>query len=357
MSSIKKTIFLSNKQDNNFKGMAVVTLEKKNQNIFGTIKTFNLDNKKNYILGIKQHDKIYKQNIILDNNKYNFILSNTNNFGDDVGCVLLSVDNKNYTPVIWGSDKLTNYKSQIISSLKDTFDKIKESKVISKKEDIEVAPTQTVANQPELTYPNSKYNVDSLHNTNYDNNLRNIRDNNSSHENVFHSAHAQYFKSSNNDISHIQNQEEVITPYHSEVAIASNYATLFESDEKEINDLVDKEITSANNEHHFYEMIAEQLNELFEKYPKERALENLIDNSKWVKIKNIDNKHYVVGIIYNNNDIKYICYGVPGNYSKEPPIELREYSQWLPTDITNPYDNGYWVMYQDADTGENVVIN
>ena len=56
--SIKKTIFLSNKNDCNFKGMAVVTFEKKNINTFGTIKTFNLDNKANYILGIKQNNKI-----------------------------------------------------------------------------------------------------------------------------------------------------------------------------------------------------------------------------------------------------------------------------------------------------------
>jgi hypothetical protein len=36
---------------------------------------------------------------------------------------------------------------------------------------------------------------------------------------------------------------------------------------------------------------------------------------------------------------------------------MREYSQWLPTDVLNPYDKGYWVMYQDADTGEKIFIN
>ena len=150
--------------------------------------------------------------------------------------------------------------------------------------------------------------------------------------------------------------EEIITPYHSEVAIASSTASLFESDDLEIEKEIEKEM-SSNTTHDFYEMIAEQLNELFDKYPRDHTLENLIDNSKWVKLKHDDNKYYVVGIIYNNNDIKYICYGVPGNYSKEPPTELKNYSQWLPTDITNPFDNGYWVMYQDADTGENILLN
>ena len=105
-------------------------------------------------------------------------------------------------------------------------------------------------------------------------------------------------------------------------------------------------------------MIAEQLDELFDKYPREKNLENLIDNSSWVKINHEEeNKYYVVGIIYENDDIKYICYGVPGSYYNEPQSDLRAYSQWLPVDSMNPYDNGYWVMYQDADSGENIVIN
>ena len=105
-------------------------------------------------------------------------------------------------------------------------------------------------------------------------------------------------------------------------------------------------------------MIASQLQELFDKYPAEENLSKLIDNSKWCKIvRDSDNSNYVVGIISIENDIKYICYGVPGSYNNEPPREMQGYSQWLPTDTTDPYNNGYWVMYQDADTGENIYLN
>ena len=105
-------------------------------------------------------------------------------------------------------------------------------------------------------------------------------------------------------------------------------------------------------------MIADQLQELFDKYPQEQNLMKLIDNSKWCKINNdSDNKYYVVGIIYHNEDIKYICFGVPGNYNIQPPREMQGYSQWLPVDPADPYNNGYWVMCQDADTGENIYIN
>ena len=134
---------------------------------------------------------------------------------------------------------------------------------------------------------------------------------------------------------------------------------LFESDDNEINEEINKNVLNPNGaEHKFYNMIADQLEELFDKFPRENTLEKLIENSKWIRINHEEeNKYYVVGIIYQNDDIKYICYGVPGNYYNEPPIELRNYSQWLPTDAMNPYEFGYWTMYQDADTGENVFLN
>ena len=157
-------------------------------------------------------------------------------------------------------------------------------------------------------------------------------------------------------VSQISMEPEQINLF-SDIAIASSTAKeeLFETSEEEVNKLIDDNI---NSEHNFYNLIADQLEELFIRYPREKNLEQLIDNSIWCKIDtDIDNKYYVVGIIKVKNDIKYICYGVPGNYNVEPPIEMRGYSQWLPVDTTNPYEKGYWVMYQDSDTGENIFLN
>ena len=161
-------------------------------------------------------------------------------------------------------------------------------------------------------------------------------------------------------LSKISLEEEILINNNiPEIAISCNASSLFESDENEIQNIIDNEFKNEYKpEHEFYNMIKDQLDELFDRYPPEENLIKLVDNSYWVKINtDIANKHYVVGIIKNNNDIKHICYGVPGNYNIEPPSEMKEYSQWLPTNITDPYNNGYWVMYQDADTGENVYIN
>lgn len=107
----------------------------------------------------------------------------------------------------------------------------------------------------------------------------------------------------------------------------------------------------------FYNEIKSQLSLLFEKYPEETFLNEIIANSKWAKVDYEDNgQYFVVGLIYENNKVSYVCYGMPGEYSENPPKELNGICQWLPLDPEKPNELGYWIMYQDAETGENVEI-
>ena len=98
-------------------------------------------------------------------------------------------------------------------------------------------------------------------------------------------------------------------------------------------------------------MISEQIDELFENNPREEVLEKIIPKSKWVKVVFEENqKTYVVGLIYDLGVLKYVSYGVPGTIDNNPLTNLEDYSQWLPIDE----NNGYWIMFQDAQTGESV---
>ena len=107
----------------------------------------------------------------------------------------------------------------------------------------------------------------------------------------------------------------------------------------------------------FYEEISGQLNSLFEKYQAEKTLENIISNSKWVRIDYEDSgMYYVVGLIYENEKVKYICYGVPGIWAENCPEELNGLAEWLPLDENDPHGKGYWISYQDATSGENIKI-
>ena len=132
-------------------------------------------------------------------------------------------------------------------------------------------------------------------------------------------------------------------------------AELFESCAED----VEKEIQDAlNKDNEFYNMISEQIDELFVKYPREERLEKLIPESKWVKVDYENDGHiYVIGLIYENGVLQYVCYGVPGEFSIEPPKNLEKYSQWLPLNPSTPEGEGYWIMYQDADTGEAVELS
>lgn len=108
----------------------------------------------------------------------------------------------------------------------------------------------------------------------------------------------------------------------------------------------------------FFDEIKEQIDTLFGKYPEEEILKQIIPDSKWVKVDYEDKgEYYVLGLMYENGKIKYVCYGVPGVYDGEPPAELKGFSQWLPIDTTKEKGFGYWLTYQDAENGENVKLN
>lgn len=107
----------------------------------------------------------------------------------------------------------------------------------------------------------------------------------------------------------------------------------------------------------FYDEIKNQISAIFEKYPEETFLNEIIANSKWAKVDYEDNgQYFVIGLIYENEEVSYVCYGMPGEYSEKPPRELNGICQWLPLDPEKPKELGYWIMYQDAKTGENVEI-
>ena len=107
---------------------------------------------------------------------------------------------------------------------------------------------------------------------------------------------------------------------------------------------------------HFYNSIKEQIDELFVCYTSEETLGKLIPNSKWIRINYIGDEYYVVGLIYNEEEVLYICYGIPSRYNVKPPLEIKHISEWVPTNINKPRGEGYWIIYQDAITGKTLPV-
>lgn len=130
-----------------------------------------------------------------------------------------------------------------------------------------------------------------------------------------------------------------------------------ESIQNDVNDtnIEDKEVASPS----FLDSIALQLDEVFKQNSECTEIENLIPNSKWVNV-DMDNPegstHYILGKIFDEeNNVKYICYAVPTTNKNSQNIDIDlDYAQWLPTKPEDENSAGYYIMYQDANTGETI---
>lgn len=137
----------------------------------------------------------------------------------------------------------------------------------------------------------------------------------------------------------------------------SNAKGVFENlDVNDIGDRSKQENVEYSESNPYYEQVKEEIKAVFEKFPEELSLKRILPHSKFVKINYAENKFYVIGVIYEMSKVKYICYGVPDKYSKNPPKELKGYCQFIPLSMFNIAGEGYWMMFQDAVNGSCVKL-
>ena len=101
----------------------------------------------------------------------------------------------------------------------------------------------------------------------------------------------------------------------------------------------------------YYQTVREKLDKILDSYERDYSLCSLIPNSNFVKINYDKDRFYSVGIVYELGAIKYVCYAVMGNYLSSPP-ELSSYCEFIPLSPYNPLKDGYYVIFQNAQTGE-----
>ncbi len=101
----------------------------------------------------------------------------------------------------------------------------------------------------------------------------------------------------------------------------------------------------------FYERMSGDIKKIFAAYPRLAALEDVIENSRWAKISYGNGAHYAFGVIYDGGNAKYLCYAVPVAADAPCPESLKGRAGYIPVD-----GGGYWVMYQDAQTGISLTV-
>ena len=92
---------------------------------------------------------------------------------------------------------------------------------------------------------------------------------------------------------------------------------------------------------------------MFTCYPVDNELTNAVPGGKWVRV-NTEDDYYVVGVIFELDEPKYICYGIHGEFNKKPPEEISDVCDWVPLNLDNPEAEGYWMIYQDCLTGKTI---
>ena len=290
----KKTLVLSDVNGGNEK--AVASFEKEDGDIVGQIKLYNFHSEPSGILslGLKEDERVVKAGITrIANSKYSFRFNTPLNL-EEFSCAVININHGEVKPILHGSTQNTKISDQILAQAVLEMEGAKDMEQCKKVlDDNKIELEDQQCIEQEI-----------------DDNMRKT-----------------------------DCQEK---------CSSCKYRYAFFSKEEQQED--DRET--------FYDSISEDIDKLFSAHQEEEFLSQIIPFSKWVKIENDENDdYYVLGLIYENDNVKYICYGVPGIYSENPPRELRGYAEWLPLDSTKEKEYGYWLTYQDADSGENVKAN
>ncbi len=98
----------------------------------------------------------------------------------------------------------------------------------------------------------------------------------------------------------------------------------------------------------YYFEIKEKLDLAREKFPPDERLKAVFPQSEWFQADAA-----LLGIIYEEGKPRYLCVAV--ERTGDPPADMEGMCRFVPL----PYegDKGFWVVFQDADTGDTVTVS
>ena len=320
----------------------VLIIERTSGGVSASLRLYNFFENKNYKYILAVTDSVgnkYKISLSPNaSNVYAFMLDTDINLGGKLTAIFVEINNGMANPLIWGaadskatpeydfSNLLSQFKSEISSESTSFAQSSNNSSVHSDDYDSE----QDINNIIDDEF--SKYDKDDV-----------LFTSNNKDEEVIYKD-----DKSCEECVYKENFYGGVKAYSSEKVVSEQ--------KKYIKD--DKEPNSYGDVSNFFKIVSEQIDSLFKKYPPEKALESLLPNSKWVKI-DYEGKgdYYAIGMLYQDEKLKYISYAVPSDFAGHEPDELKGVSQWFPLNTAEPNGKGYWIMYQDAESGECVVAS
>ncbi len=102
----------------------------------------------------------------------------------------------------------------------------------------------------------------------------------------------------------------------------------------------------------YYLSVKNELDELFATYPKDNTLNGAFSCSEWVRVKGTAKEpQYLVGVLYENGQAKYICYALAAQDKNNPPDEIKNVCSFVPVSALSE-NVGFFVIFQSATGGE-----
>lgn len=340
---------------------AILTLIDENNKTDGKLRLYNAQTLSESIkLGIYYDEKVYQANLNPNNGSWSFSIDTKFDLTQNIYCALIDTKNNNEVYLSGGTNNGFYFTDEIEDdeSVKTNCEIYQEdnnqlSEDLKPETNIEKDESaQCCSNCTNCIYKDYFYSHRS-----------NVKDNDTK---VKYEEIIDCQVENTNDIESIENLEKDEEIESVEINKNNNNIIQLENlteEEKENTNEVSTNSISKSQENksqqteEFLSSITEQLDEMFKEYPQDEIIMSIIPNSKIIKVTDsLDNSSYIVGIIYENQEIRYLLYGVPAKYNETAPSELGDNYQWLPLDPDDPISDGYFLIYQDATNGKIVPI-
>lgn len=102
----------------------------------------------------------------------------------------------------------------------------------------------------------------------------------------------------------------------------------------------------------YYLSVKGELDELFRTYPSDATLKDAFACSEWVRVKGTEESpQYLVGVLYEEGQAKYICYALAAQDKDCPPEEIKNVCTFVPLSCLKE-NEGFFVIFQSATGGE-----
>ena len=299
-----KTIILSGENQNK-SGRGILTIYSEDDLLKCRLRLYNVEKLNKYCkLGIYHNKQVYSANLIEKNGTY------TSSFVGE-----FNIDTDFYTAIV--NTQLSNEVILAGGTYAGHF--VNNNAVF---EDIENTPTKTDLISPIVD-------------------KQEIIDCNNECDKCVNCIYKEYFYNNQNKNA---NENQNLTEN-----IASTENTINEVEKLEtanVENNQNNEVTNNENKE-IMQSLKPQFDYIFANYPENKELNSLINNSRFVEMSQ-NNNPYSIGAIYENENIKYLCYAVKTNYNTPAPEEIGKNYQWLPLDKLDPLSDGYYLVFQDA---------